>query len=122
MIFWTTDVITPQLSKELFLTQKVVCCQVGRWNGTDYPHFDLRLSDVCNMNCISLFLDNDIMSFIDPVLEHVSRNDNSILRFIEMWNSRRRTELYQQYKSGEKLDVGIYDCIDLLSLLDETSC
>ncbi len=120
MIFWTPDVTPSFLNWSVSTTEQIVCCQTKEWNGTDYPDLELRLSDISGMISITLFVHNDDVEMaIDTIWKHVSANEELILSYIEQQKGFRREVFYQQYKNGEQLDLGIYDCIDLLSLLDE---
>lgn len=120
MIFWTPDVTPSFLNWSVSTTEPIVCCQTEEWNGTDYPELELRLSDISGMIPITLFVHNDDVEMaIDTIWKHVSANEELIWSYIEQQKRFRREVFYQQYKNGEQLDLGIYDCIDLLSLLDE---
>lgn len=120
MIFWTPDVTLPIQNWVGSVTEQIMCCQIGTWNGTDYPDFELRLSDKFEITCITLCInDNEVTPVIDAIWKYVSINEKLVLGYIEQQKVFRRDTLYRQYEKEKQLDLGFYDCIDLLSCLNK---
>lgn len=121
MIYWIPSAVTQPL--HLWAKQDPhvpLHCQVSDWNGAFYPDFELLLEKQLGITCLSLQLDgSNFEQCIDAIYRHVLKGERTILDFIHTPNEFRRELFLSQLESLGKIDIGLYDCADLLSLLDE---
>lgn len=118
MLFWTPDITTYLNCWLNSATEQVVRCEVAPWNGTQSPEFERWISRGGTRMCIPLAIhDQQIDHIIGVVWKLVSPDQKLVREFIENNSQFRRDELIRQIKSEMQPDLGIYDCIDLLSKL-----
>ncbi|MGX9416373.1 hypothetical protein ACXJY6_00015 [Vibrio sp. RC27] len=102
------------------MTEQIICCELSEWNGTEYPDFELNLSNQFGVTCLPLYINNKNSSEnFDSIWKYLTSNRNLIHEYINRQHEFRRSILFQQYENGEQLDLGYYDYIDLLSHLEE---
>lgn len=119
MLFWTPD-ITHHFHYWLNSGwERIVCCQIEPWNGVSSCEFEARLSETADCSCISLAADGeDVDSIIFLIWQWVSSNQSVVDEFISKSVEFRRSSLREKLNLGMQPDLGIYDCVDLLSLVD----
>lgn len=119
MLFWTPDITTHLNCWLDSVTERVVRCEVTAWNGTQSPGFERWISRGGTRMCIPLAIhDQQIDHIIGVVWNLVSPDQKLVREFIENNSLSRRDELIGQINSEIHPDLGIYDCIDLLSKLN----
>ncbi|MEZ8798532.1 hypothetical protein OAA_18465 [Vibrio cyclitrophicus 1F175] len=121
MIFWIPSTAIQPL--HLWANHKSYTplhCQMSDWNGTFYPDFELLLEEQLGITCLSIEIDSSsIEQCINTIYRHVLRDKETTLMYIHTQKDSRRELFLSQLKSHGKIDIGLYDCGNLLSLLDE---
>lgn len=121
MIFWIPSTVIQPL--HLWANQKSYTplhCQVSDWNGTFYPDFELLLEKQLGITCLSIELDgSNIEQCIDTIYRYALKDKATTLKYIHTQKESRRELFLSHLKNHGKIDIGLYDCGNLLSLLDE---
>ncbi|ROO74776.1 hypothetical protein [Vibrio crassostreae] len=121
MIFWIPSTVTQPLHLWANLKSYTpLHCQESDWNGTFYPDFELLLEKQLGITCLSIEIDGStIEQCIDTIYHHALKDKATTLKYIHTQKESRRELFLNQLESNGKIDIGLYDCGNLLSLLDE---
>ncbi|MBL4830764.1 MAG: hypothetical protein JKY55_12895 [Aliivibrio sp.] len=119
MLFWTPNITSHFRNWLDSTTEQVLCCELSPWNGISSSEFEGMLSNNSGYSCIPLSAnEKHVDDIIETIWQHVAPNDKLIDGFLKKIVSFRHDELRKQIYSSSQPDLGIYDCVDLLSQLE----
>ncbi len=119
MLFWTPDITNHFLNWLDSTTTQILSCEVSSWNGVGSTEFERRITYNTNYSCIPIKANGEsVDNLISTIWQHVRSNSKLVDTFIERSCTFRRKELRQQVHLGAQPELGIYDCVDLLSQID----
>jgi hypothetical protein len=116
MLFWTPDITSHFCNWLNSTTEQVLCCELSPWNGISSSEFEGRLSSDSSRSCVCLNVNGEhINGIIDTIWRHAASNEKAVEAFLNKIGKYHSDELKKQINSGSQPDLGIYDCVDLLS-------